>query len=129
MMDTPVLSATISIDPRKSRIRIHKTLLQLLGFPKYIQFLVNPNNKSFAIKSVEKAIPGLPCEKIKPQEFMISDSYELYSKSLVASLCRVYGKLNLKYTYHLTGEIVESQKMVVFLPETLTPIECKEGEK
>ena len=129
MTDVPLQPATISIDPRKSRIRIHRTLLQLLGFPKYIQFLVNPNNKSMAIKRIEKPIAGMPCEKIKPQEFMINDSYELYSKSLVESLCRVYGKLNLNYTYHLTGEIVQSQRMAVFLPETLTRVECKEDEK
>jgi len=83
MTENPLSPVTISIDIRKNRIRIYKSLLQLLGFPKYIQFLVNPNNKSMAIKCVEHPVPGLPCEKIKPQEFMTNDSYELYSKSLM----------------------------------------------
>lgn len=116
-------SVAISIDQRKYRIRIYKSLLQLLGYPKYIQLLVNPNNKYVAIKAVEKPIPGDQSERIKPQECMLNDCYELYSKSFIKKLCEVYGKLDPQYTYRLTGRIVLSHNMAVFSLETLTPVE------
>lgn len=114
---------TISIDQKKYRIRIYKSMLQLLGFPKHIQLLVNPDNKSVAIKAIEKPTPGDQSERIKPQEFMVNDSYELYSKSFINKLCEVYGELDPKYTYRLTGKIVRSHNMAVFSLDTLTPVE------
>ena len=44
-----------------------------------VQLLVNPNNKHVAIKAVDKPTPGDQTERIKPQEIMVNDSYELYS--------------------------------------------------
>ena len=32
----------LTLDPARTRIRIHKKTLRLLGSPAYIQFLVNP---------------------------------------------------------------------------------------
>lgn len=123
MIEPQSSPVAISIDQRKSRIRIYKSLLQLLGFPKYIQLLVNPNNKYVAIKAVKKPTPGDQTERIKPHEAMVNDCYELYSKSFIKKLCEVYGKLDSNYTYRLTGKIVLSHNMAVFSLETLTPVE------
>jgi len=123
MIENPNSQVVISIDQRKNRIRIYKSMLQLLGFPKYIQLLVNPNNKYVAIKAIENPTPEDQAERIKPQEFMVNDSYELYSKSFIKKLCEVYGKLDPKYTYRLTGSIVSSHNMAVFSLKTLAAIE------
>lgn len=123
MMETQCSPVAISIDQRKNRIRIYKSLLQLLGFPKYIQLLVNPNNKYVAIKVVEKRMPGDQSERIKPLELMANDCCELYSKSFIKKLCEVYGTLDPCYTYRLTGKIVRTHNMAVFSLKTLTPVE------
>lgn len=123
MIENPSSPVTISIDQRKNRIRIYKSMLQLLGFPKYIQLLVNPNNKCVAIKAVENPTANDQAERIKPQEFMSNDSYELYSKTFIKKLCEVNGSLDPHYTYRLTGKIVQSHQMAVFSLDTLTRIE------
>jgi len=119
-------AVTISIDQKKKRIRIYKSMLQQLGFPKYIQLLVNPNNKFVAIKGVNVQVPGDQTERIRPLELMAKDSYELYSKAFIEKLCQVYGQLKPNCTYRLTGNIVLSHNMAVFAVDTLTPIDSKE---
>ena len=93
MTESQSALVAISIDQRKNRIRIYKSLLQHLGFPKYIQLLVNPSNKCVAIKVVEKRSPGDQSERIKPIELMVNDCCELYSKSFIKKL---YNKIYIK---------------------------------
>lgn len=45
----------ISIDLKKSRLRIHKASLHLIGDPLYIQLLVNREAQQVAIRSVESS--------------------------------------------------------------------------
>ena len=47
-------SVLLTIDPRKSRIRLHKTTLHALGDPKFIQFLISQKQRNFAIRAVDK---------------------------------------------------------------------------
>ena len=44
----------LTIDPRKSRLRLYKTTLHALGDPKFIQFLISQKQRNFAIRAVEK---------------------------------------------------------------------------
>lgn len=44
----------LTIDPRKSRIRLYKTTLHALGDPKFIQFLISQKQRNFAIRAVDK---------------------------------------------------------------------------
>ena len=123
MTETPNPAVTISVDLKKYRIRIYKSMLRLLGDPTYIQLLVNPDNKCVAIRGVEKAVPGDQSEKIKPQRLMADNSYELYSMSFVKKLISVVGNLEMNCSYRLTGNIVSSHNMAVFSMNTLTRIE------
>lgn len=123
MTETPNPAVTISVDLKKYRIRIYKSMLRLLGDPPYIQLLVNPDNKCVAIRGVEKAVPGDQSEKIKPQRLMADNSYELYSMSFVKKLISVVGNLEMNCSYRLTGNIVSSHNMAVFSMNTLTRIE------
>lgn len=116
-------SLMISIDVRQNRIRIHKTVLQSLGFPKYIQFLVNPEKKHIAIRGVEVSVPGDQTERIKPKELMIDNCYEFKSKSLMKKLYELIGSPDPKFTYRFMGNEVSEYNMVVFPVKTITPFE------
>lgn len=116
------LTVVISVDMKKRRIRVHKRMLHLLGDPKYIQLLVNPANKSVAIRGVKSSIPGDQAEKIKPQSMLADNSYELYSKTFIEKLCAVVGGLEFN-TYRLSGTIVAAYNMAVFSLNTLTKVE------
>ena len=41
-MDSTDNSAIMTIDLRRSRFRVHKSTLNKMGMPQYVQFLVNP---------------------------------------------------------------------------------------
>lgn len=116
-------SLMISIDIRQNRIRIHKTVLQELGFPKYIQFLVNPDKKHIAIRGVDVSVPGDQTERIKPKEMMLDNCYEFKSKSLMKKLYELIGSPNPQFTYRFIGNGVSEYNMVVFPIKTMTPFE------
>jgi len=113
----------IALDIRQNRLRIHRTVLQSLGMPKYIQILVNPEKKHIAIRGVEVAVPGDQTEKVKPQEFMADNCYEWKSKGLLNKLYKLIGSPDPKYTYRLTGQYVSDYNMVVFSIKTLAKYE------
>jgi len=118
----------ILIDPKKRRIRIFKSVLHLLGNPKYIQLLVNPRGQCVAIRALEEATPADQAEKVKPYSMLADCSYELYSKAFVEKLCEVVGKLDLTYSYRMTGKINATHHMAVFSMKTLTRLDGKEDE-
>ena len=123
MTDTTKETVTLAIDIKKYRIRVHKKMLHLLGDPKYVQLLVNPNNKYVAVKGIEKPTLGDQSEKIKSQNMLPDNSYELYSKSFVEKLCDVAEITETNCTYRLTGTIVESHNMAIFSLKTLKRLE------
>ena len=87
---------TVTIDLKKARIRIFKTTIHALGDPKHIQLLVNPVNKTVAIRSVEKEVSGDQAHRVK---LVSGDSYEIYSRSFISKLWnRFFWKLYLLYT-------------------------------
>lgn len=113
----------ISVDLKKYRIRIYKSMLHLLGNPQYIQLLVNPNNKHVAIRAVENVVPGDQTERILPYSMMADNSYELHSRAFIEKLCQLDGNLVANNTYILTGYFVASHNMAVFSLDTLTRVE------
>lgn len=98
-------------------------MLQLLDNPKYVQLLVNPNNKCVAIKGITTKTPGDQAQRIRPKSFTEEHDYELYSMSFVHKLFDIVGNLERNRTYRLRGTIVKSHCMAIFSLETLTPIE------
>jgi hypothetical protein len=113
---TESTQTSVTIDIKKARIRIFKTTIHALGDPKYIQLLVNPNNRTVAIRFVEKETSGDQNHKVK---ITAGDSYEIYSRAFVSKLYEIVGGLDPKYSYRMTGEIVPKQKMAVFSMDTI----------
>lgn len=121
MDDNNKVSAAISVDIKKSRIRIYRTTLTQLGLPKYIQLLVNPNDRMIAVRGLDKR-----CKESHIVSFshMRTDySYELYSKELITTLMSLRQDLEGDCTYKLTGEVYPDSKVALFSLDTIQKFE------
>lgn len=120
-MDENKVSAAISVDIKKSRIRIYRSTLAQLGLPKYIQLLVNPSEKKIGIRGLDNR-----CKESHAVSFshMRTDySYELYSKELVTSLMKLCSELELDGTYKLIGEVYPDSRLALFSLDTIQKFE------
>lgn len=113
------IALSIAIDPRKNRIRIHKSTLHALGDPKWIQLLFNHEDQVLAIRATTRMLPGGHEIKIRPRE-ICGQEFELYSGLLFYQLQRHCRNLEEDYTYKLTGEYKHDQKTVFFPFSTMT---------
>lgn len=120
MSETSVIMA---FDPKKSRIRIHKTTIHMMGDPKYIHLLVHPEKKSVAIVAVKSNSPGKDAHRIKPQIMESDNSYEIYSSLFLKKLFEIVGGLSTECSYRISGKMIPSQKMAVYSLDTIAPIE------
>lgn len=121
MINNP--TTIMSIDLKKYRIQIYKSTLRLLGDPKYIQLLVNPNGRRVAIRSVEKSTSGDQSHKIVKMLMCTENSCDIYSRPFINKLREVVGSLDTNCSYRMTGEVVTPHKMAVFSMQTIKRIE------
>lgn len=117
---TSSLPASITIDPKKCRIRIFKGTLHQLGDPDFIQFLVNPKAMCVAIRAVRDLIPPMESHKIIKKTFASSNSVEVYSRPFVFGLCKLIGDLDTNSLYRISGAIIPSEDIAVFPLITIT---------
>jgi len=116
-MDENKSFASISVDIRKNRIRIHRVTLNQLGPPAYIQLLVNPNDRIIAVRGLNKR-----CRESHPVNFTRirpDNSFELCSKKLVVTLMTLLPELDGDCTYRLTGDVYPSKKIAFFPLNTI----------
>lgn len=127
-MDENRVSASISVDIRKHRIRIHKATLNQLGPPKYIQLLVNPDDRIVAVRGLDKKCREshvVNSTRIRPD-----NSYELYSKQLVLTLMTLLPELDGEYSSAILRPIAVMTGTLTALPAILyrcpsfRPIAC-----
>ena len=81
----------------------------MLNNPAYIQFLVNPEKKSIAIKVCSKH--AHQAHKIN---YMTSADCEFYSKELLYQLCTVCSELIAGNTYRLPGKLHPEKGIATF---------------
>lgn len=111
MKDDSFNTPMIVIDSKNSRIRIHRNTLHLLGDPKYIQLLVNPQQLTLAI---------LPSQELKTANAVRWDriaerkSCELYSKILVRQLGSICPGWKADGKYRLYGACVLDGLLIQF---------------
>lgn len=120
-MDEEKICASLSVDMRKYRIRIHKATLNQLGPPVNIQLLVDPTNRIVAVRGLEKRSKDthvVNLTRIKPD-----NSYELYSKELIVTLMSLLPELDGDCTYRLTGEVYAEKKTAFFPLNTIQRVE------
>ncbi len=121
---TPIVR--LSIDMKKSRIRLHKSTLHMLGDPPYVQLLVNPSSGIVAIRAVNHYSSGDSVHRILKTRLLSSNSFEIYSLSFVQTLMSIVPGLMKKGLYRMTGSLVPSEKLAVFYFDTLK--KCSEGD-
>ena len=102
---------------KKKRIRIHKQTLRLLDNPGYIQLLVNPEQKTIAIKVCNASAQQVHKILYKP-----SVECDLYSKELMYQLNTVCPELISGYTYRLFGKLLPEKGVALFQMTELFPV-------
>lgn len=113
--------AQMSIDMKRSRFRIFKNTLEVLGHPAYIQFLINPEELFIAVLGSDKPIAGGTANRIRVETN--GGSVEFYSSTMLNAICSIYGDLDYKYTYHLTGEFDSINRVAYFSLRSIKRIE------
>lgn len=109
----------ICIDLKKYRIRIHKLTLHMLGDPKFIQLLINPEDLILAIRAADCS--ESMTHRIVLKNFVGKPSYELTSMPLIKKLQSVCANWNAGESYRLNGEMVPSQNMALFDLQNVVP--------
>ena len=117
-----LMQTTIAVDCKKFRVRIHKVNLHTLGDPKFIQLLVNPKDRTVAIRKIEKALSCDQAHKIDPN-LSPNASYEIYSRAFVKKLCELGEGVDANSTYLLTGRVIKEHDIAVFPMSTLKKVE------
>lgn len=113
---------TICLDAKCGRIRLSKNMLSSLGYPKYIQLLINTEKQKIAIRCVDKDVPDAQTIKIKPIEKMTSKAYEFKSKTLTDKLVEAIGIGDSNCSYRLRGNIFSHERIAVFLFNTVEKV-------
>lgn len=116
----------IFIDMKKSRIRIHKRTLQMLGNPSYIQLLVNPISQTIAVKRTTGA--DHLSHRIHENEIRHHKCCELYSRNFLKALRSASSALEDKKTYRIYGTLIESCHLVQFSMEDSIPVSNPQKE-
>ena len=103
------MTAMISLDMKKKRIRIHRSTLELLNNPSNIHILINPQPNKIAL------CPARPDTKdsIKLQYGTDIDC-ELYSTELMEQLSYLSPKIDFASTYRIIGEVIPDKGIALF---------------
>lgn len=112
-------SAIMTLDIKRNRFRIHKATLSKLGYPRYIQFLINPEEMFIAILGSDKPLAGGTANKVNTVEMTGYHSVEFYSNSLFEGIIGMIGLLDFRYSYRLSGEVDVANRVAYFSMKTL----------
>lgn len=119
-MSNSLPTSAISVDFKKTRIRIYKQTLALLGKPEYVQLLVNPAEMTLIILAVDQRTPE--AHKVCLSDIHPEDSVELYSKSLINELGTLAVNPDVKYTYKIIGTKLPNIPAVLFSMKTMQKV-------
>lgn len=123
-MDENKAEVSLSIDMKKSRLRIHKTTLSQLGDVGYIQLLVNPAEKILAVRGSEtrcKDSHSLCRVQLNPD-----NCFELYSKMLVEKIMSLMPTLDRDCTYRIPCEAHTGDRIAFFPLRSMQKVEVNE---
>ena len=125
MPEQDQLTTQISIDLKKSRIRVHKESLHMIGDPMYIQFLVNVERSMLAILGMDNDTSRSAAIRVNLPKLRSDFSYEIYSTSLIDKLAKVFGCFESNSTYRLTVKVIPEKRAVVFPVKTLQKVDTE----
>ncbi len=122
MNEAVSLNSAISLDLKKFRIRIHKATIHLIGNPKYIQLLVNPNELAMAIRSVDIAVAGDQSHRVNQKQMQSDNSFEIYSRPFIEKLLEIRDDLEPGRTYRITGKVIPDKRVAVYSLLSIKPV-------
>lgn len=102
----------ISINFKRNLIRIHKTTLDLLGQPDYIQLLVNPDNRTIAI--MKGICSDQLAHRVYYDRIKKGQSCELYSLNLLQNLMSISNQCELMKAYRIYGSFLPDYEIAKF---------------
>ena len=109
-------------------LAILQPLASMLGDPKLIQLLFDPEDMVVAIVCPESEVPGGQEIRINPKHFKRGENdVEVYSKMFLRKLRIIHGNLDDNCTYRLTGKIIPEFRAARFPMSTIHRVECDEG--
>ena len=117
-METQTERVSITIETKRSSIRLHNALYRCLGEPQYVQLLVNPTGKKFCIKSVDSmSASAQPIKVYKPKT--PDKNYEIYSCTLVRKLLDELNLPDENLSYRVHGVALTTEHIAIFSFATL----------
>lgn len=114
---TPVML----IDFKRDRIRVHKNTLHLMGDPDYIQFLINPESQTLAIRISDSK--DTLAHKVRWSLVSNGRCCEFYSKHLVYTIRNCFYPMIEQRAYRFYGEMIESVPIAYFSLAKPIPLE------
>lgn len=102
----------IFIDQKKHRIRVYKRTLHLLGDPKFIQLLINPDDLIIIVRAVNRS--DSMTHRIVWKNFISKQSYEITSRYLIQKMQSVCTNWKADESYRLFGEMIPSENIARF---------------
>ena len=112
-------SAIMTIDLKWNRFRIHKSTLNKMGNPQYVQFLVNPEVMFIAVLGSDRPLAGGTSNRVKLVQTSRHYSIEFYSNTLLCALVNMIGTLDFQYSYRMSGEVDVANRVAYFSMKTL----------
>lgn len=116
----------ISLDIRRSRVRVYKCTLRLLGYPQYIQLLYNAADHIVGVQGYREK-PKHQWHKVRYDKLSPKNPYEIHSKYLADILQNALSADNAKSAIlRIPGVLHRKQKLAVFQLADANPISAEE---
>lgn len=113
---------SMSIDTKKGRLRLHKSMIHSLGDPKFIQLLVNPEKRMVAIRPLRERGGDRIAHQVLSRKLLSDDCVEIYSRVFVKTLVNLVPSMKSGTSYRLYGTITPHGEGAVFSLESLQMI-------
>ena len=101
----------ISINYRADTVRIHKKCIDILGTPRFVQFMINPDAKILYMYGTNTR--SLNCLDVPPEEFSKRNQYTLHGRYFIKKLSELAG-WSLDYPLIIFGEYDKQYNMIIF---------------
>lgn len=112
-------SAIMTIDLKWNRFRIHKSTLNKMGNPQYVQFLVNPEEMFIAVLGSDRPLTGGTSNRVKLVQTSRHYSVEFYMQYAPVRFGQYdrYSRLPIQLSYERRGGCCKQSSL--FLHENL----------
>ena len=111
---------SMAIDLKKSRLRIHRSTLRLMGFPTFIKLLFSPEHNAIAVICCQMAeIPKMNEVRVIYDLRDNTHTFDIYSKDLVSVIRMAFKGLDQTGLYRLKGYAVPEENGVYFPLSTM----------